>query len=507
MKTYFESYEHYKRQGNSIKTTTITAKQLLPALIAHMERMDRQFTLHIIGQLPIPIDSLIKEAFDQCHLEQPFYTQHCEKRSYKYRQLTKNRIKVEFTMRYRMARQEEKWIVDEIQTILKNRIHPDMSALQKVLIVHDYIARTYSYERHTEGSPFAVYTFMNEKHGVCMAYALLFEKIMEVLRIPCYYVIGKAAGEGTEGHAWNMVQMDDHWYHVDVTWDDIGSISGKEVRYRYFLVADEKMRLDHEWNENHYPICTSTKFEAFHRLYDGCLVNNSLYYAHPGNSYLYEIKFADYPFHAKQKLAVNIQFCFYIDGFLYFRNNSHNSYLYQFELVAEKLTQLSAVAVIRIYETETSLEVLYADKTTDSIQKLISADTESENSLIAETDENRLEVPLNTFGDSWVASVEQEADCQPMLFKSAVGIELIVEDRCKQLTVDIYINRGLHIQITSNRKNVEFKQPAQLKVPIAIIPGLEQQLSKQNMLEYFADEKFIYIQLYKSVTIQLKMKK
>lgn len=504
MKTYFESYEQYKRQGNSIKTTTITAKQLLPALIAHMERMDRQFTLHIIGQLPVPIDSLIKEAFDQCHLEQPFYTQHCEKRSYKYRQLTKNRIKVEFTMRYRMARQEEKWIVDEIQTILKNRIHPDMSALQKVLIVHDFIARTYSYERHTEGSPFAVYTFMNEKHGVCMAYALLFEKMMEALRIPCYYVIGKAAGEGTEGHAWNIVQIDDHWYHVDVTWDDIGSIPGKEVRYRYFLVADEKMRLDHEWNENHYPICTSAKFEAFHRFYDGCLVNNSLYYAHPGNGYLYEIKFADYPFHAKQKLAVNIQFCFYIDGFLYFRNNSHNSYLYQFELVAEKLTQLSAVAVIRIYETETALEVLYADKTTDSIQKLISADTESENSLIAETDENRLEVPLNTFGDSWVASVEQEADCQPMLFKSADGIELIVEDRCKQLTVDIYINRGLHIQITSNRKNVEFKQPAQLKVPIVIIPGLEQQLSKQNMLEYFADEQFIYIQLYKSVTIQLK---
>ncbi|MER2030215.1 MAG: transglutaminase domain-containing protein, partial [Solibacillus sp.] len=228
MKTYFESYEQYKRQGNSIKTTTITAKQLLPALIAHMERMDRQFTLHINGQLPMPIDSLIKEAFDQCHLEQPFYTQHCEKRSYKNRQLTKNRIKVEFTLRYRMARQEEKWIVDEIQAILKKRIHPVMSTLQKVLIVHDYIARTYSYERHTEGSPFAVYTFMNEKHGVCMAYALLFEKMMEVLEIPCYYVIGKAAGEGTEGHAWNMVKIDDHWYHVDVTWNDIGSIPGKE---------------------------------------------------------------------------------------------------------------------------------------------------------------------------------------------------------------------------------------------------------------------------------------
>lgn len=90
------------------------------------------------------------------------------------------------------------------------------------------------------------------------------------------------------------------------------------------------------------------------------------------------------------------------------------------------------------------------------------------------------------------------------MFKSADGIELTVDDHHKQLTVDLYIHRGLHIQMTSNRKNVELKQPAQLKMPIAFIPGLKQQLSKQNALEYFVDEQFIYIQLYKSVSIQLK---
>lgn len=92
----------------------------------------------------------------------------------------------------------------------------------------------------------------------------------------------------------------------------------------------------------------------------------------------------------------------------------------------------------------------------------------------------------------------------PIVFKSADGIELTVDDEYKQLTVDIYINRGLHIQMTSNRKNVEFKQPRQLKMPVALIPGLEQQLTKQNALAFIADEQFIYIQLYKSVTIQLK---
>src|SRR5690606_243643 len=275
-------------------------------------------------------------------------------------------------------------------------------------------------------------------------------------------------------------------------------------RYRYFLVADEKMRLDHEWNENHYPICTSTKFEAFHRLNDGCLVNTSLYYAHPVNGYLYEINFADYLFQAKQKLAVKIQFCFYINGLLYFRNDSHNGYLYQLKPDTEELTQISAEQVIRIYETDMALEVVYADQTTESIQKMISVDAVRENSLLGETAENRLEVPLNTFGDSWVATIDQQDEWQPIVFKSADGIELNIDDPYKQLTVDLYINRGLHIQMMSNRKNVEFKQPAQLKMPIMLIPGLEKQLSKQNALDYFADDEYVYIQLYKSVTIQLK---
>lgn len=178
--------------------------------------------------------------------------------------------------------------------------------------------------------------------------------------------------------------------------------------------------------------------------------------------------------------------------------------MYQLELDAEELTQLSAEQVLQIYETEKTLEVLYANQTAERIQKLILADNVIENSFQVEAAENRLQVPLNAFGDSWVASADQQDKCQPIVFKSADGVELTVDDHYKQLTVDLYIHRGLHIQLTSNRKNVEFKQPAQLKLPIVLIPGLEQQLSKQNALDYFADEQFIYIKLYKSVTIQLK---
>ena len=265
MKQYFQTYEEYKKLGGSLKATTITPKQLLPALVLHMERMDKQFTLLINGHLPISIDQLIKDAFEQSHLQKPFYTQHCEHRGYRYQNLSKNRVKVEFNLRYRMSRNQEKWMLDQIEAQLARLVSPTMSTLEKVMAVHHYIVKNFHYEKQTDGSPFAVYTFLKENRGVCMAYALLFEKMMEQLHIPCYYVIGTANGEGDSGHAWNMVKIDEHWYHVDSTWNHIRSKShNRQIRYRYFLLSDEDMKKDHQWQMAHYPPCSSNRYQAFH---------------------------------------------------------------------------------------------------------------------------------------------------------------------------------------------------------------------------------------------------
>ena len=230
MKTYFQTVKDFKARGGSIKSSTITPQQVLPAIVTHMERLDKQFTLHVNGHLQKSIDELLTEAFEQSHLQKPFYTQHCEHRSYRYRNLSKKRVKIDFTIRYRMNRDQEKWMLEELHKTLTQITHPSMTTLEKILAVHDYIVRTYDYDIHTDGSPYAVYTFMKEKHGVCMAYALLFEKMMEYLQIPCYYVIGKADGEGDSGHAWNIVYLDDIEKYI-------GMISGQNIMQDKFVIA------------------------------------------------------------------------------------------------------------------------------------------------------------------------------------------------------------------------------------------------------------------------------
>lgn len=512
MKTYFQTLKDFKARGGSNKSTTITPQQVLPAIVTHMEHMDKQFTIHVNGHLQKSIDELLNEAFEQSHLQQPFYTQHCEHRSYRYRNLSKKRVKIDFTIRYRMNREQEKWILEEIQKILAEIIHPKMETLEKILAVHDYIIRTYNYDKHTEGSPYAVYTFMKEKHGVCMAYALLFEKMLEQLQIPCYYVIGNADGEGDSGHAWNMVELDGQWYHIDATWDDIGSKHhARQIRYRYFLCNDDDMKKDHQWNFHHYPPCTSNRFTALHALYDVAIASKMLYFPHPTNARLYELNLAKEPFKLKKRLEDRVQFCMYQDGAMYFSNYSYGGYLYRIDIETQKLCKICEAQVSQIKKIDSGLEITYLNRDKEIIEKTDNYQNKVEKALNEMVDptvsfENTTDIPFIQFDQSWMASYEQTNDTKPLKFISAAGIELVLVDQLKQVTVDIYIDKGLHVRITSNRKTVNLTKPAQLKIAKNLLPNnlvqVEQRLPSGELVaaDCLINQETVLINLNKSTS-------
>ncbi len=81
--------------------------------------------------------------------------------------------------------------------------------------------------------------------------------LMKAAGIPSEYVTGYAEGS----HAWNIIQIDGAWYHVDTTWDDPTNKGGDYIRYDYFLKSDTYMRRDHSnWTASH--TCTSTKYDG-----------------------------------------------------------------------------------------------------------------------------------------------------------------------------------------------------------------------------------------------------
>lgn len=511
MKSYFQSYADYVASGGSHKSSTIKPQELLPAIVANMAKLNKQFTLNVNGRVPKNIDGLLVDAFEQSHLQQPFYTQHCEHRSYRYGSVSKNRIKIEFTVQYRMNRNDEKWMLEEINSILANIVRKNMTTLEKIVAVHDYIARTFTYDLNTTGSPYAVYTFMKEKHGVCMAYALLFEKMMEMLNIPCYYVIGQAEGESDAGHAWNMVELDGQWYHVDVTWDDLSSKSKiHQIRYRYFLVSDDKMKKDHIWNLRDYPPCTSEKFASLHALYDVSIVGNRLYYPHQKTAYLYSLDLTKQHLQPEKLLDMRVQMVNHLEGTLYYSNYSKKGFLYSYNLETTASEELNEQQIISIHSCEAGLEVTNLDLTTQVIEKSfvepliddsqpIDLFTES----IQKAEAYKI-VPFFHFDTTWMATYEQSKKEDALYFKSEDGVALIVEDTAPQLTVELFINNGIDLQITTKRKEFELKKPAILIIPLVVLPlecnGLSERLPTGELLPIPTqkDDESLYVQVKKN---------
>lgn len=151
----------------------------------------------------------------------------------------------------------------ELETAAEKAIactEPDMKPYEKVLAVHDYLILNckYDYANYLADTiPYisgTAYGALVDGKAVCEGYTQAFLYIMNKLGIPCRYVRGYVGT--TQGpHAWNMVQLDGKWYHVDVTWDDpVWDCIGR-VDHTYFLLSDSKISngsKDAPSGHNHY---------------------------------------------------------------------------------------------------------------------------------------------------------------------------------------------------------------------------------------------------------------
>lgn len=83
--------------------------------------------------------------------------------------------------------------------------------------------------------------------ALCEGYSRAFEYLCQSVGIECVCISGTARSSlGGGGHMWNMVKLDDKWYHVDVTWDDPVTTSGEQIlEYDYFLLSDSQIKKDH----------------------------------------------------------------------------------------------------------------------------------------------------------------------------------------------------------------------------------------------------------------------
>lgn len=134
----------------------------------------------------------------------------------------------------------------EMERVIEQEIQPNMTRLEKIRAIHDYLVRHVTYAEDTVEDDLADmdynngYTAIMEGSSVCLGYAQAMNLFMEMLGIDSYIVLGDTDRDGQDDHAWNYIYTGIHYRHVDVTWDDPDS--GNHVRHEYLIKSDSDIR-------------------------------------------------------------------------------------------------------------------------------------------------------------------------------------------------------------------------------------------------------------------------
>ncbi len=135
-------------------------------------------------------------------------------------------------------------ITSKIVAEIKGKTNDKMEMLT---LLHDKLCNTATYYDApiTNDLIYTVYGALVWGYTVCEGYARTMKYLCKELGIECLIVTGTSKNEQ---HMWNMVRLDNEWYHIDSTWNDPG-LDGdgnpKTPLHPYFNVTDEVILKDH----------------------------------------------------------------------------------------------------------------------------------------------------------------------------------------------------------------------------------------------------------------------
>ncbi len=154
------------------------------------------------------------------------------------------------------SKDEYRFVKDKSKEIINQIITDDMNSFEIVKTIHDYVINNMEYDNKNfdagtvPRNSYTAYGALALGVGVCEAYTEAMNVLLHEVDIPCYMVLGDADGP----HVWNLISIDNNYYHLDATWDDpVMSDGSQTLTYDYFLISDDQILKDHTWDRSQYP--------------------------------------------------------------------------------------------------------------------------------------------------------------------------------------------------------------------------------------------------------------
>ncbi len=156
----------------------------------------------------------------------------------------------------------DKYVLEQMSQAIEENITDNMSEYEKEKAIYDYMFATTAYnddnlaaiDLETDDADLYAHTpygFFKYHETICVGNATTFKLFMDALGIDCKIIHSTAEGE----HAWDVVNIDGNWYHVDLTFDG----GDESPAYTCFNVNDEMKEEDgYDWSDQEdIPECTS----------------------------------------------------------------------------------------------------------------------------------------------------------------------------------------------------------------------------------------------------------
>lgn len=132
-------------------------------------------------------------------------------------------------------------INNEVKKVIDSKNAAIIDTRDLIKTFHDYIINNTKYDSNRSDRKIVDYKSdiaygpLIEGYGLCGGYTDAMALFLDYYKIPNFKVI-------SENHIWNAVRVDGKWYHLDLTWDDPISKSGKDIlEYTFFLIKTEKL--------------------------------------------------------------------------------------------------------------------------------------------------------------------------------------------------------------------------------------------------------------------------
>ncbi|WBW96717.1 transglutaminase domain-containing protein [Oceanirhabdus sp. W0125-5] len=139
---------------------------------------------------------------------------------------------------------------DKADEIIREIITPNMTDIEKVKTVYDYIINNadydmeyYSNDGKVDFDSRTAYGILLKDKGICGGFADSLNILLRKVGIESYSVSGNS---GVEGHMWNVVKLNDKFGYFDVTFDNTYSTE-QQISHKYFNITEEEISKDHEW--------------------------------------------------------------------------------------------------------------------------------------------------------------------------------------------------------------------------------------------------------------------